>query len=424
MKFRNVKLHLLYITLLFGNMLNSQPTNPVFLDDNVPVERVWVNVTTPSGFYNETLIAFKEDATLGYDSLYDAFKIPSSNVSFYSRIGSANYVIQALPMLNQDITIQLGIEASNSGEQTLSIGETTNFSDASQLILEDTKLNVFHNLRAAGSYQYTFNRNSDVLRFKLHAHPPTQFLAWSETCKLLNDGSILAFNPSEIPCVLNISDNIGGPSKSYPAFTDSFTIDSLPPAFYTISLSSVFGSISSQVISVEEGIEATLQISADNGLVSITNPTVAFEASASVHDSLVWDFGDGSIRIGTTSETYTYSYPGIFQVICSLFKDQCQLQDALSIGVQDFTTNITQLQSRSEPLAIPNPASEFITLTNLQGDYPVEFMLTDQTGRVCLKQTYIQQEQIDLRNLRRGTYLVRSHSISNQTTRFSKLVVN
>ncbi len=405
-------------------MLNSQPTNPVFLDDNIPVERVWVNVTTPSGYYNETLIAFKEDATLGYDSLYDAFKIPSSNVSFYSKIGSGTYVIQALPLLKQDMFIQLGIEASNSGEQTLSVGETTNFSDASQLILEDTKLHVFHNLRAGGGYQYTFNRNSDVLRFKLHAHPPTQFLAWPETCKLLNDGRILAFNPSTTPCVLSISDNIGGISKSYPAFTDSFTIDSLPPAFYTIALSSVYGSISSQVISVEEGIEATLQISADNGLVSITNPTVAFEASASVHDSLVWDFGDGSIRIGNLSETHTYTYPGIFQVTCTLVKDLCRLQDALTIGVQDFTTNITQHQNLIGPIAIPNPATDLITLNHLKTDYPIQIILTDQTGRMCLQELLFQPKPLDIKNVARGVYAVSTYSIKHQTFRFSKLILN
>jgi hypothetical protein len=388
------------------------------------VERVWLNVTTPNGFYNETLLAFKEDATFGYDSLYDAIKIPSSNVSFYSRIGSANYVIQALPLLNQDITIQLGIEASNSGEQTLSVGETTNFSDASQLILEDTKLNVFHNLRAAGSYQYTFDRNSDVLRFKLHAHPPTLFLAWSETCKLLNDGRILAFNPSTIPCILSISDNIGGLSKSYPAFSDSFIIDSLPPAFYTIALSSVYGTISNQVIAVEPGIDATLQISADTELVSITNPTISLEAIASVHDSLVWDFGDGTTRIGDLSEIHTYTDAGIFQVTCTLVKDLCRLQDGLAIGVQDFTTNITPLQSRNEPLAIPNPATDHITLSNLETDYPVQVILTDQTGRMCLQELLFHSEPLDIKNVARGVYTISTYSIRHQTTRFSKLILN
>ncbi|MEX1188501.1 MAG: hypothetical protein WED33_04535, partial [Bacteroidia bacterium] len=147
-------------SVTFSNSMRTTQNNDFF--DSQIIDRVWMNVTTPSGNYNEILIAFKADATENADMLYDAKKLRGNpELSFYSKIGQDAYSIQALPELNMDRVVQLGVEASVIGTQTMKLKHIDGLSNTSQIILEDTKTGAFINMRSQNEYTYQYNPATD-----------------------------------------------------------------------------------------------------------------------------------------------------------------------------------------------------------------------------------------------------------------------
>lgn len=82
--------------------------------------------------FNETLIGFRDDATLGFDLKYDAIKISGNpEMSFYSKIGYTKLAIQGLPKLENEMSIPLEYNLAEAGlyevKVTSMFGVTENF---------------------------------------------------------------------------------------------------------------------------------------------------------------------------------------------------------------------------------------------------------------------------------------------------------
>ena len=147
----------------------------------VEQHRIWLDLVTPTGSVNRTLVGYVAGATQAEDRLYDAFTDNKPSQNFYSLIGSKPMVIQgrAVPFDVND-TVPMGVQIPTNGTYTIAIATVDGlFSGGDQTIyLEDKLLNIVHNLTAS-QYQFTSNQgiinNRFVLRYTTNALSDTDF---------------------------------------------------------------------------------------------------------------------------------------------------------------------------------------------------------------------------------------------------------
>jgi len=119
-----------------------------------------------NNFTDETVIVFNEDATLGFDSQFDAYKLQNLEAdapAFYS-VANENLAVNVLPAVDW---VQLGFQAGVNGEYTIS---ATEIRDIPTVFLEDTFTGEFTDL-TSGSYTFVYSTNDNPNRFIVHFSP-------------------------------------------------------------------------------------------------------------------------------------------------------------------------------------------------------------------------------------------------------------
>ena len=162
-------------TVSFSNTMRGVYSNDGFYRDasSGPEDkhRIWLDLIGEDNTALPILVGFADGATNGIDRLYDGFSINKSENQFYSLLSDQKLTIQgkALPFEDSEI-IPLGYKTSNSGSFTLTINKLDGLFESTRqdIYLEDTELNIIHDLRAnpyifisdAGTFDDRF-----VLRF-------------------------------------------------------------------------------------------------------------------------------------------------------------------------------------------------------------------------------------------------------------------
>ena len=139
------------------------------------VQRFKISVENEEGYYNETLIAFLEGTTTGFDNKYDGYKLKGNpNIALYTKLvedDGYDYAIQGLPPLTDGfgVTVKLGIDAGVEGIYTFNVVDIENFHDTTSIFLEDLYENITVNLRKTSEYTFNVNETGSITdRFLLH----------------------------------------------------------------------------------------------------------------------------------------------------------------------------------------------------------------------------------------------------------------
>jgi hypothetical protein len=395
------------------NFTNSMRTtsNSSFFDAGL-TQRLWVSVTTEENHYNETLIAFVEDATDGEDQAYDAKKLRGNvNIAMYSKIGSEDYAIQALGGLTTDKSVQLGIDAAVTGPQTFRLKNMDNIPQTAQVILEDTKLGTFHNLRNNPAYQYVYEKDVDKTRFRLHFKPEVLMTSSTESC-VQNDGTITIHSPSATAWNYQVNNEQGQSVSASESFTGTKVINGLTGGNYNVILSNVFGSMIQQYVEVASGssVSASMHASATN--VTVTDGNVQFTATATGAEDITWNFGDGMVVTGVLNTAHLYTEPGIYEVTFVASNSNCMVVKTQTITVKGNATGISTLGKQAFSI-YPNPASTSATFKmNLpEKEAELNLSLLDAAGRIVTSTTFKQLDrnatlQLDVENVPAGIYQV------------------
>ena len=115
--------------------------------------------------YSDALyIVFNESANENFELPRDAWKFISGTTGIcqiWSQCPDGNLAVDVRP---ETESIQLGFANNEAGTYSIGIQE---IADISTAILEDTKLNIFHDL-SEGAYSFDWRLNDDETRFKLH----------------------------------------------------------------------------------------------------------------------------------------------------------------------------------------------------------------------------------------------------------------
>jgi len=120
-----------------------------------------------NGSYQDKLyIRFDENSTADFELQRDAYKFLSSTNGIAQLYAMSGDDILSIDTRPQTESIQLGFVNNEAGTYSIAIKE---IADISTAILEDTKLNIFHNL-SDGAYNFDWVLNDDEIRFKLHCN--------------------------------------------------------------------------------------------------------------------------------------------------------------------------------------------------------------------------------------------------------------
>ena len=156
-------------TVVFNNSMRVTTNNDQFFrvsdkKKNESAEKLWINLTSDIGAFNQTLVAYANGATNDYDGMaYDTPKNLATGASFslYSLIdsNSKKFVIQGRdPLtLDENEVVKIGFKTTIDVPTiyTLSIPQLEgDFLNNNPIVVKDNLLNISHNLKD-GDYNFT-----------------------------------------------------------------------------------------------------------------------------------------------------------------------------------------------------------------------------------------------------------------------------
>ena len=156
-------------TVSFNNtMRGTSYNNPAFRNtpDTSENSRFWLNLTSGSGAFSQIAVAYRNDATTGYDNGLDGRLFLNGNTRLYSFADGGEMTIQARPLFTTADVVPLGFFATDAGTYTLSIDNFEGLFLTQDIFLKDNFDNTIHDLK---SDAYTFTSASGTFneRFEL-----------------------------------------------------------------------------------------------------------------------------------------------------------------------------------------------------------------------------------------------------------------
>ncbi len=132
-KFNNAK-------ILFRNQTRDPDNQQYFRPGNDPISRIKVRLHDER-YFSDILVAFKNDATMGFDSRYDGRKMAGRGImSLYTMInGTTSLAIQTFPrtaLQQQEFTVPVYYNVANAGNYTIDVTQFENFDNVNIYLLD------------------------------------------------------------------------------------------------------------------------------------------------------------------------------------------------------------------------------------------------------------------------------------------------
>jgi trimeric autotransporter adhesin len=129
-------------------------------------DRLWLNLTTTSGVFSQTLIGYLNDATLGVDD-FDGQYINDSPIALTSNINNEEYTIQGRPSFDPSDIVALNFKTDVAGDYTIALDHLDGvFANGQDVYLVDNKTGAEIDLKVS-SHTFTATAGVDNSRFSL-----------------------------------------------------------------------------------------------------------------------------------------------------------------------------------------------------------------------------------------------------------------
>ncbi len=151
-----------------NNMRIDDHANQFFKTAAVERNRIWLNATSASGMFSQTMVGYMTNATQGVDPTIDGKYINDGGIAFASLIDATPYAIQgrALPFDAADV-VPMYFKTDADGEYTIAIDHTDGLFAADQPIyLRDNTTGIVHDLHTGG-YTFSATAGSYDARFEV-----------------------------------------------------------------------------------------------------------------------------------------------------------------------------------------------------------------------------------------------------------------
>jgi hypothetical protein len=167
---------------------------------------------------------------------------------------------------------------------------------------------------------------------------------------------------------------------------------------------SIDGALGNNTNTVSDYLEIVPVPEPDFSFIVLDGGTVIFNNASTDADSYSWSFGDGNVS-NEESPVHTYSSPGVYTVTLNASNPFCA--KAISIDIAVMLTATEEAELLKPYRLFPNPSTG---LVNLYFQIPItetwEIMLYTAQGQLVHKQRLEQEQEIDLRALTQGMYLL------------------
>ncbi|HMR17520.1 MAG TPA: T9SS type A sorting domain-containing protein, partial [Mariniflexile sp.] len=133
-------------------------------EDNRP--KIWFSFTQPKGYTKFLGLGYDTNTTYGYDKGYDAKLYDSFKNDIFWLMDEEPLVIQALPEINTNDQLPLGITIDEAGIYQFAISNMENVPDDLPIYLHDNDTNTYYNLRN-GDAQLVLNKQANGNQFSI-----------------------------------------------------------------------------------------------------------------------------------------------------------------------------------------------------------------------------------------------------------------
>ncbi|WP_298223860.1 hypothetical protein [Flavobacterium sp.] len=193
-------------TATFTNAMREIGNNTQFFrtsaSNDLERNRVWLDLKNDQGAYKQILVGYIENATNGFDNGFDGEILEAGNaVNFYSILNDKKLTIQGRSLdFNAEDQILLGFKTTMADHFEINLSDLDGFFENQEVYLEDTLLNVIHNLKES---PYTFTTEAGIFdtRFVLRFSNPSLGISGS----VFNSNSINIYKNKAQQIVLNSS---------------------------------------------------------------------------------------------------------------------------------------------------------------------------------------------------------------------------
>jgi hypothetical protein len=162
-------------TLAFNNNVRTINSEPFVKSNSELDDYILLTAERPGTEYKDlAAVYFREDATWGYDELYDAGKMwgLAAAPQLYTTIPDYNLTVNALNWAGPSQVVPLAFKCSISGDFQITASNLQSFRSGTIITLEDIKESIFQPLIQNPVYTFTYQVGEDANRFLLHFSNP------------------------------------------------------------------------------------------------------------------------------------------------------------------------------------------------------------------------------------------------------------
>ena len=169
---------------------------------------------------DETSIRFNSEATEGFDSDYDAYKLWGTTAcpQIYTIAPDVNLSINSLPEMTSQTVIPVGFKVGMNDTYTITASDLGSFPTGTDIYLEDLFLSKTQNLNTNPVYEFSAVTGSQEHRFDIHFAPVSGVPEGSTSnIKIYSSGNSVYVNvPMELHGEIIIYDLLGKEMKRQP----------------------------------------------------------------------------------------------------------------------------------------------------------------------------------------------------------------
>lgn len=134
--------------------------------------RLWLNLTTSSGVFGQTLIGYMEGASNGFDNGIDGRYINDSDVALTSLLDNSEYIIQGRPLpFSITDAVPLRFKTPAAGTFTIALDNFDGLFAQQDVFLHDVTANLYYDLKS-GNYTFSSAAGTFDARFEIVYNNP------------------------------------------------------------------------------------------------------------------------------------------------------------------------------------------------------------------------------------------------------------
>jgi len=362
-------------------------------------------INSDSTLSDETTFNFRENTSLAFDGMEDAYKLfnGSDGVNIMSSSSDASRLSINTNPLNQDLEIPISILLPENGVYTIKVQDLGGLSVFPCVYLKDQITGIEYNLHTTTSIELNITSSGIISnRFILSITTNPIYNVKDEYCSGELNGRISASGGGgmkkfiwknavgdTITTSIGVSDSLVNLGPGH-YFVDVYNIGT--PCFWMQPF--VVGSSDP----VADFMIGGTSFNPDSNLMFIDLSLGA--------DQYYWNFGNGDFS-SLANPIYSYSSSGIYEVTLIITTGGCSDTITSEIQIENLITDVSELEdSRFEIYPVPAENTFRIDVVTHPQSQPLSVKLYSLNGQVLKSWDYSSQVIYDISSIASGTYIL------------------